>query len=336
NESMRAMFGGLPDEGDSVLFEYHRASAIHFEDTTQSMHFNSLHLPVWNTWGNTDLEWLAYGHPSEAWDSLRRASHADTMLTFPTDQSGHGLSLMPADAVCDWLSSFSANRFPDRISINADESGDYYWTTATLADTTRTFGRYGAHKDSARRRMDITMISNVVSLEVRLDFAWSEFDSLICRWEQQDERIAGITVRLDSIPVPHYIEVQSGILESWGYDNGRLTLTFHSRRAEFTLRLGPPDLADGSRSVLPREVRLVSVSPNPFNSSVQLRIESDHSVQTEVLVYDVLGRRVMSKAIHLDAGVRQISLNAEGWTSGQYFVTLAHANHPPLRVTLLR
>lgn len=335
NQSMRAAFGGLPDEGDSVLFEYHRASAIYLADTTQSMHFNSLHLPVWNTWGNSDLEWLAYGHPAETWDSLRRDDNADTTLTFPTDQNGHGLGLMPVDAVCDWLSGFSANRYPDEISINADASGDYYWTHVELADTNWTFGRYAAVKDSSSRRLDISMMSNVASLEVHFDFSWCEFDSLLCRWRQSDPGIAGITAALNSVPEPHEIVVHNGLLESSAYNNGRLSLAFRSSDAEFTVHF-QSDGIGGRQQLLPRDARLVSAYPNPFNTSTRLLIESSLPVQADLLVHDVLGRLVIMKAIHLDAGVQQVPLAAAGLASGQYFVTLAWSKHPPLRITLIR
>jgi len=335
NESMRTVFGGLPDEGDSVRFEYHRASAIHFADTTQSMHFNSLHLPVWNTWGNSDLEWLAYGHPAETWDSLRRNSSADSTLTFPTDQNGHGLGLMPVDAVCEWLSGFSANRYPDEISISADESGSYYWTHAELLDTNWTFGRYTAAKDSASRRLDISMVSNIASLDVCFDFPWSAFDSLVCHWQQRDPGIPGITAALDSIPEPHEIVVHAGLLESYSYRDGRLSLTFLTDEAEFAVYF-QSDYSGAQQEKLPRDIRLVSAYPNPFNSSTRLTIESRHPIQTELLVHDILGRLVSIRAIHLDAGIQQVSLAATGLASGQYFITLEASEHPPLRITLIR
>ena len=59
NNAMIENFGGIPDTSEAVDFEYHRYSAVHLADTSQSMHFNSLHLPCYARWGTTDSTWSA-------------------------------------------------------------------------------------------------------------------------------------------------------------------------------------------------------------------------------------------------------------------------------------
>lgn len=335
NRSMRSLFGGLPSESDSIAFEYHRASAIFLADTTQSMHFNSLHLPVWNTWGMNDFEWTAYGYPALTWDTLRRADGADTTVTYCSGIDGHGITVIPQDTVMQWFSGFSANRYPDRLSINADENGDYYWTSATLVDTNWTFGRFGAVKDSALRRLDLTLINNVESLTVNFTFPWSEFDSLVCQWRQLDSAISGILAMLDSVPEPWDIVFRSGGDAMHTYLLGQLVLSIPENTADFTIYFEP--LSTGSdRLALPQDIRLVSAYPNPFNSSTRLLIESAVPMETRLLIHDILGRLVATKDVELRTGQQQILFDASGLATGTYFVGLRDSGEPPLRILLLR
>jgi pimeloyl-ACP methyl ester carboxylesterase len=116
NRSMREAFGGLPWE---VPFKYQRNSAIFFADTTCSMHFNSQHLPVLLTFGLNEGVWKSHALDL---DSVRQG-WADTTYTFECPHGGHGWQIMWPPEICSWLSGFRANRYPDEISINADEAG---------------------------------------------------------------------------------------------------------------------------------------------------------------------------------------------------------------------
>jgi hypothetical protein len=320
NVSMREAFGGLPAERDSVAFQYHRASAIFFADTSQSMHFNSLHLPVWNTWGATAAESTAHGFPAVLWDSLRRAGGADTTLAHGSDLGGHGLSIMPADSICNWLSGFSANRYPDEISINADEDDSYYWTSAWLMHSDTVFGRYAVRKDSARRLLEVTLVRNIAALDVDFAFPWPLFDSLNCVVHVGEEEPQTVGLTLARIAPPERFVIRSGETPSWNYLSGVLSLTLHGG-AEFTIIFQTGDAPERVPAV-PSKLRIVRAYPIPFNSTVVLEIESPTAIVRDLVLFDLLGRAALSKPIALSPGIQRISLSAGGLTSGVYYARL--------------
>jgi hypothetical protein len=326
NRSMRAVFGGLPSERDSVAWAYHRASAIHLADTTESMHFNSLHLPVWNTWGALASESTAYGFPAAEWDSLRRAGGADTTVSRGSDIGGHGLGIMPADSVCRWLSGFAANRYPDVLSINADESGEYYWTSVTLEQRDTTFGRYGARKDSSLRLTEFTLVRNIMSLRVNFTFPWAAFDSLNCavRIVQAQPRAVGLDFGF--VPEPQQLVVRSGAVPIWHYDQqtGTLSMIIEGG-AEFTI-LFTTGVGSESLTGLPTKLRLTRAYPNPFNSTVVLEVESPAATVRDLVLFDVLGRAALTKSIALSPGLQAVPLSAGQLTSGVYYARLRGAS----------
>jgi len=327
NFSMRTAFGGLPAERDSVAFQYHRASAIHFADTGQSMHFNSLHLPVWNTWGATAAESTAHGFPAVLWDSLRRAGGADTTLTQGSNIGAHGLGIMPADSICNWLSGFSANRYPDEISVNADEDDSYYWTSAWLASSDTVFGRYGARKDSSQRLLEITLVRNIAALDVNFLFPWPPFDSLTCVVHVGEEEPPTVGLTLVSVPEPTRLTTHWGVPPSWNYLSGVLNLTLHGD-AEFTIMF---------RSVptVPTQLRIVRAYPNPFNTTVILEIQSPATARDDIVLFDLLGRVALTKSVTLTSGTQHVPLSAQGLASGAYYARLSHSSRP-LRLILIR
>jgi hypothetical protein len=333
NRSMRAAFGGLPSERDSVAFQYHRASAIFFADTSQSMHFNSLHLPVWNTWGATAVEDTAYGFPAFTWESLRRAGGAEITFAQRSSIAGHGLAIMPADTICDWLSHFSANRYPDILSINADENDSYYWTTVRLVNNDTTFGRYGVHKDSSTRFLYVTIVRNIAALDVDFSFPWPVFDSLNCIVLFGDTVPSTVGLTLTSVPEPVRLSYHFGELPSWSYAAGVLNLTLRGD-AGFTV-VFPGGNAPDRPWTLPHELRIVRAYPNPFNSTVLLEIESPAAVRDEIVLYDLLGRVAFSRPVTLSAGCQRIPLVADGLASGTYYARLARGSRP-LRLVLIR
>ena len=119
NNSMIEWFGGTPEE---VPFEYHRNSAVFFADSTQSMHFNLQHTPLYMDFGSTeahryhaeDLYYLLFGYNENMWIDNN-----------PT--AGHGFSIINEEHACDWLSQFELVDEPDYININLDEPGRAYW-----------------------------------------------------------------------------------------------------------------------------------------------------------------------------------------------------------------
>ncbi len=338
NRSMRLMFGGLPLERDSVAFEYHRYSAIHFADTSQSMHFNSLNLPVWLTWGNRDDERFAYGGPAAIWDSLRQADNADTSVIIPSEIAGHGVAIMNTEEVCDWLSGFSVNRYPDRLSINADESGDYYWTYVDLLVNDTTFGRYGVVKNPDDRRLDVTLVRNISQLEINFDFPWSDFDSLVCSWQQLDTAISGLQVVLNSVPEPDSIIVAETGRVHYEYEPDPELLRIDTEPydvIEFVVYFRTESVSPHN-PILATDTRLMQAYPNPFNSTVNLLIESHITGNRNVIFYDVLGREAGVFRAALRPGTQRLAIAAAGLCSGIYFINVEGSPTPPLKVMLLR
>ncbi|MCX6600144.1 MAG: hypothetical protein NT025_01095 [bacterium] len=333
NFSMRAAFGGLPAERDSVAFQYHRTSAIFFADTSQSMHFNSLHLPVWNTWGATLAESTTHGFPAVLWNSLRRAGGADTTLTQGSNIGAHGLGIMPADSICNWLSGFSANRYPDEISINADENDTYYWTTVTLLHDDTTFGRYGVRKDSTRRLLKVALLRNIAALDVNFAFPWPVFDSLNCTVMYGEGEPPDVGLALVNVPQPERLSYHYGAMPSWNYATGVLNLTLHGD-AGFTVIFQTGDAPERVPAI-PTKLRIVRAYPNPFNSVVMFEIESPAAMVRDLVWFDLLGRVALLKSVTLSPGTQRIFLSADGLASGTYYARLSGGSRP-LRVVLIR
>jgi hypothetical protein len=336
NNAMIAAFGGIPDTSAAVDFEYHRYSAVHFADTTQSMHFNGLHLACYATWGTSDTsylsEWVAYGRPCQNWDTLRRADNADTTLVFCSGINGHGGQVMTPDSILAWLSGFSVNRFPRNLSINADESDEYYWTRVTMADTEHTFGRYGAGYDWGERRLDIDLIRNIAAIDIEFAIPWWGYDSLRGNWINRDSvTVPWTTLRFTDLPTAVIAVQRNGAAMSFAYSSGTMTMLIPPS-GNYTVLFDPlPRI-----NPVPRDVRIEAAYPNPFNSEVTLDIESGITIPQEIRLYDITGRLARTLTVNLQPGTQHISLSGDGLASGVYFVILAKSTLPPVKIVLLK
>ena len=119
NNSMTEWFGGNYDE---VPFEYHRNSAIYFADTTQSMHYNLKHTPLYFDFGITEP------HRTHAEDMYQIMEEYNSNMWIDQEPTGsHGFTVFDENHVCDWLSQFELVDNPDTINVNLDESSRAYW-----------------------------------------------------------------------------------------------------------------------------------------------------------------------------------------------------------------
>ncbi|RPH92754.1 T9SS C-terminal target domain-containing protein [candidate division KSB1 bacterium] len=339
NRSMRAAFGGLPSERDSVRFEYNRASAVHFADTTRSMHFNGLYLPIYATHGTEQGEIDAYGIPLGWLDSLREFDNADTTWFYSAGHAGHGINLLDADSVCNWLSAFTANRYPDAVSINADENDSYYWTDVELMQNDTVFGRYVVIKDSALRRIEATYIRNVAAITVNIIFPWPEFqetDSLRCVMNVGNSPLETSTLVLAGIPEPDTIMRVSGVNVMSTYEDSALTIRAGAD-AEFILYYYEDSVsAVAPPAVIPQVLRIVSAYPNPFNSEIALDVESPLAGSREILLHNITGQLVRTLTVNLKPGMQRVLLSGNGLASGTYFLTMPAASQAPIRIVLLK
>ena len=122
NNSMIEWFGGNWDE---VPFEYHRNSAIYFQDYSQSMHYNLQHLPIYLDFGISEPHRT---HAEEMYEILLEYNQNMWIDTEPT--GSHGFSVMDEEHVCDWLSQFTLETNPENIHVNLDEPSRAYYIEA--------------------------------------------------------------------------------------------------------------------------------------------------------------------------------------------------------------
>jgi hypothetical protein len=339
NNSMQEAFGGLPHDNDSVAFEYHRASAIVFSDTAQSMHFNALHLPVYNTWGTGDStwnsEWFAYGHPAQRWDTIRSAGNADFTVAFCSGLAGHGYFIMNPDSIVNWLAGFSVNRYPNDISINADESGEYYWTRVAVFNNNQAFGRYGVTRDYNHRRLDINLVRNIWTLDVEFAFPWSQFDSLSGDWINLDSAaIPAVGITFSGVPYVRDVRDANGDSPPFAYGKDTLRMIL-LHGSHYTVLFGH-EQEEAQRTATPRDCRVVMAYPNPFNSELNLEIETPLAGRQEIRLYDVTGRVAKTILATFSPGVQRLAVSGEGLASGVYFVVVPKSGRTPLKVVLLK
>ena len=92
-------------------------------------------------------------------------------------------------------------------------------------------------------------------------------------------------------------------------------------RATFLVQ--PAATAIEETAELPDRVRLEQSYPNPFNPTTTIRFALPQTADVELVVYDVLGRRVATLAQGLRAaGEHELTLVASSWASGIYVYTL--------------
>ncbi|MBU0691899.1 T9SS type A sorting domain-containing protein [bacterium] len=333
NRSMRDLFGGLPGFSDSVDYEYHRASAVYLADTTESLHFNSLTLPVWNRWGSSDLEVYAYGYPARVYERLRTGATELTAFA-PSDIANHGLLIMWPEGVCNWLSRFSVNRYPDTISIAADEADDYYYSYVELGSRPFTFGRYGVWKSEADRRLDISLIRNIQEITVRFEFPWSRYDTLWGEWSNEDGTITNPVVHLQDIPRVLEAYRSDGSPFQYVMQEDELVITL-AENGEYVIVFEPTFAREPPRSIAV-QYRLLNSYPNPFNASTTLQIESPRSASKQILFYDIQGRIVKKLNVQLSPGVNQLPFEGEGLSTGIYFAVMEGETLTPLKLMLLK
>lgn len=328
NFSMRVAFGGLPFESDSIAYEYHRYSAVFFEDTTESMHVNSLSIPVWSNWGAQEFEWNAYGFAAQDYAYLRRFG-AETVIG-AASFDGHGFSVLPQSDVIEWFSQHCANRFPDTLSLAADNDGRYFYSDVVRGDQPYAFARWDIRKDSERKRLDIVLLRNVAELTVHFVFPWTTLDTLHCSWSLADSLSESAIVRLSNLPHPRIVRV-NGTPTYYVSDFGDVTfeLTGHSEMVlTFTADIRPMPIP------VPASLRIAGAYPNPFNSRITFEIESPAAMTAKIELSNVLGGRSKSSSIQLTPGIQHVSVDADGLATGIYFARVNDS--APVKVVLIR
>lgn len=89
---------------------------------------------------------------------------------------------------------------------------------------------------------------------------------------------------------------------------------------------------------IPSQFRIVSVYPNPFNSTTNVAFALQRAGQVNLALFDILGRQVWAnEAGYLDAGIHRVAIHAKDLSSGVYLLRSTGAGMVDERkITLIR
>jgi len=326
NNSMVGAFGGSPEE---VPHTYHRNSAICFADSTQSMHFNARHLPLFLAFGSgvSDSVWRSHAEDLHA----EMQGLADTVVLRESSQSGHGWSCGEEELICDFLGAFRLPRAPLTLSINADEAGRWSWTELTFRDPDSSFARLEVAAEPAAARLRCVLVRNVAAAVLDLPaidfpFAGGHF---LCRAAVRDAGAAALGLR--GVPVTPTQVTRDGVpYDAWSYDPVALLLTL-------TVTGDAWYAVDFDASSIPGPPVGAGEEPpclrwDPVTGEGELLCHPGARGTLVWAVYDVLGRRVWAGTCFAGgADVVRLTPPA-GMPSGLYVAVLDRRGGAPARV----
>lgn len=142
---------------------------------------------------------------------------------------------------------------------------------------------------------------------------------------------AGTAVWLEAVPNEGWKFV------SWGNDISEITnpITFFLEKDIHiitTFQL----ITDISSNEIVNINKLYSNYPNPFNPSTKIKYSLAQSGLTNISVYDLLGRKVMTLLDeYKSAGNYEINMKSENLPSGSYFYIITNGNYTELKKMLL-
>jgi len=87
------------------------------------------------------------------------------------------------------------------------------------------------------------------------------------------------------------------------------------------LSYSPLAVSENPTAPLPRELSLEAF-PNPFNAAVELRLTTPAPGEYTLRIFDVLGREIETRALHLPAGAFTETIDFHSRTAGIYFARL--------------
>jgi poly(3-hydroxybutyrate) depolymerase len=323
NDSMYGAFGGTPEE---VPYEYHRNSAICFADSTQSMHGNARHLPLFLTFGSGVSDSVWRSHAEDLYAVMQGI--ADTVVLRESSQAGHGWSCGEEKQICDFLGAFRLQRAPLALSINADAEGHWYWTDLRFRDPDSSFARLEVGAEPAAAQLQCVMVRNVAAAVLDLpaiDFRFAA-GSIVCRGAVRDLEAAELGLR--GVPIVPTLITRDGVpYDAWTYDPLELLLTLTvTGDAGYTIGFDASAIAEPPARE-PAERLRVGWDPGPG----ELVCRPGARGTLDWIVYDALGRRIWAGTCA--AGGREIvRLTLPRWVpSGMYVATLDRRGEAPER-----
>jgi hypothetical protein len=307
NKSMAGAFGGTPEE---VPFTYHRNSAIYFADSSESMHMNARHLPLFLTFGRgqTDSIWRAHAQDLNA----VMAGFADTVVLHESRNPGHGWGCAEEGLICDFLQGFSCDRRPRRISIDADEEGSWYWSTITMR-VPASFARFEGAVDPAGRSLWLSMIENVQTATLDLTSMGFSPDGrmILCNWDVREPGTAELAFR-EILPRPAGIRKDGAPYDRWSYDDASRVVAIEGEGfGRYEILFDPADAPGSNASGGGGGVRVWLAGRDA------IRFRSGSSGGLRIALFDPSGRRLRETTP--DAREGEIRL-LEGLPSGIYLL----------------
>jgi hypothetical protein len=333
NISMIRNFGGTPD---SVPYQYHRHSAVYFADSTESMHYNLRHLPMYYTFGLWESPWMEHAR------DLYRLIHlvADTVYMVMASWPSHGWESMNPEDICNWLDGFSLNHNPDDISINADQDDRYYWVYVNQWDSTEAFTRFDAAYDSTDNSLTFHGWWNLEWALLDLDMMGINPDSVVrIEWTVEDTvetlRLSGysqapLQVLKNGSPTPDW-----SFNAFWGY----VSITSDTGYSVWEIYPQPSSVPSWeSPAVIGAGDFICQAFPNPFNPVLHVTYQVETPGYVRLKVFDILGREmaVLADGNHR-VGMYQTMFNGRNHASGVYIAQLeSRSGTHQVKVVLLK
>jgi poly(3-hydroxybutyrate) depolymerase len=251
NNSMVGAFGGTPEK---VPFTYHRNSAICFADSTQSMHFNARHLPLFLTFGSGVSDSIWRSHAEDLYAVM--AGWADNVVLHESGLPGHGWGCAEEGLICDFLGGFALAGPPRTLSINADEEGVWGWAELTMREPDSSFARLELSAEPAAARLRCFMVRNVAAATLDLPAVGFPVapQVIACRWAVRDAGSAALTLR-GVAACPAEVTRDGAIYDDWTYDPTAQQLTLHGEGdGEYAIHSSPASVAEAGEAGAPRLV----------------------------------------------------------------------------------
>lgn len=323
NNSMVGAFGGSPEE---VPYAYHQNSAICFADSTQSMHCNARHLPLYLTFGSGVSDSVWRSHAEDLCAVMQGI--ADTVVLRESSQAGHGWSCGEEKEICDFLGGFRLQRAPLALSINADEEGRWSWTDLAFRDPDSSFARLEVVAEPAAAELQCVMVRNVAAAVLDLpaiDFRFAG-GSIVCRGAVRDPGSAELGLR--GVPIAPTLVTRDGVpYDAWTYDPLELLLTLTvAEDAWYAIGFDASAIAGPSAEA---GVERLRVRWDLGAGELVCRPGSHGAL--DWAVYDALGRRIWAGACSTP-GREIVRLKLPRWVpSGMYVAAIDRRGAVPDR-----
>lgn len=315
NYSMISAFGGSPSRAP---FTYHRNSPIYFADSTQSMHFNAMNLPLWLTFGNAWSDSIWRLHAEDLYTILE--PFADSVVLRESVFEGHGWPAAEADLICDFFENLTVNRYPQSININADEEGRWYWAEIVMRDTADHFARFAASLDTPQASLDFNMQNNVASARLDLvpaGFPLNSANVMRLVWSIEDGRAARLTFT-DVQRAPLEIRRNASPYRLWRYYAASQELQLRGEGNGIYEIFFPSSLPEPLGASSKRETFFAVW--NSDDNALLAYLPSPAALRWQI--FDLLGRQILSRETGmLPPGLRQLG-SVDGLPSGLYFLKI--------------